>query len=190
MGDVDRPVLTRTIIRADGTRTVGLRVFCGRSHTSIPLDVCVRCSVYRTTARDDAGEERIFCEPPCGPVPAPTAGSALVAGGGAMCVDADVRGSDVESVVASAPRPVLVLHEGRLAGTLRREDLRGRVRAWSTAYDLMVPARGIWEGAPLRAAVLAMAKAHQRIIALVTVTGEPLGVLSDVEAMRSLVPRG
>lgn len=188
MGDVERPVLTRTILRADGSRAVGLRVFCGRAHTSIPLEVCVRCSVYRTSGRDPEGRERIFCEPPCGPKPAMTAGAALGLGGGAMCVDANVPGPSVSAALASTGgRPVLVVgRDGSLAGVIRDEHLRGRVRSWMTAHDLMAPARGLWEGAPLHDAIVAMAKAHQRFVALVTATGEPVGVLPDVEAMGAM----
>ena len=183
---VTRPVLHQHFVREDGRRAVSLRVFCGRAGSSVPLAVCQRCAVYVAKLDEGGGARpRIWCRPPPRPF-AVTAGATLVEG--ATAVSAAASAERAAALAGDATTPTLVVEpdSGALVGMLRRVDVRGRVRSWATAREIMSPAAALWEGASLHDAVVAMARKHLRAVAIVTASGAPVGVLSDVSAMSAL----
>lgn len=183
---VTRPVLHQHFVREDGRRVVSLRVFCGRAGSSVPLEVCRRCAVYvGTVDASDGAPPRICCEPPPRPFPA-TAGATLVEGATAVSAGSPAEHAAALAGDATAPTLVVEPESGALVGMLRRVDVRGRVRSWATAREIMSPAAALWEGASLHDAVVAMARRHLRAVAIVTASGAPIGILSDVSALSAL----
>ncbi len=65
MNQVTLPVVVQEIVRSDGTRTLGFRVFCPAHCESVELDVCRKCpqSVEATGDGSASPEGAVVCRP-------------------------------------------------------------------------------------------------------------------------------
>ncbi len=207
--NVTRPILQRAIVRSDGTRTVGLIVFCGRAEAAISLDNCRRCVAYlETVGAPSTAGACIHCLPRPG---AETAGAAPTRTGrsstagsllhlGPLCVVEDAPAPVIEACLAQRPGAELLVVDGRtrlvgIVGELQlavlrsalelRRTPRGDHRTQGTAAAVMTALVPILETARADDALRWMARSNLRSIPVVTSELIPIGVLSDVAALRA-----
>lgn len=202
----DNPVLTRLIVRADGSRSVGLRVFCRRQARSFTLDYCRECPQCFEVVGEGASAV-VRCKPPVGAEDHPVCPVSLdgVAVGAmlkqeVLCVSHDLPVQDLTMLVAERSLANVFVVDGDrgLVGVVRETDLldasrrlasyTGR-RTWppgTTAASVMTRSSAVLESTPVRRALLEMAVAHVRRAPVVTPSGELVGSLGDLEGMRWL----
>jgi CBS domain-containing protein len=219
-----RPVLVRTVVRADGTRTIGFRVFCARTCSSVTLESCRQCDKYLGEQEDaltcvQSVRCRSFVTKPSSiarsdavdaGLPGASVAAGKLLGEGPSCVTDDVRAPMIQSSFRSGS-DVLIVSEGmRLVGIVREIHLvraaekglppqssRGSQERSATskirfsdisAADIMTSSSVVVESASARQALYLMVHSHLRSIPVVTLQGEPIGILSDVAALRALAP--
>ncbi len=142
---VTRPILTRRVLRSDGTQAVGLQVFCGRTGASMSLDACRRCAAFLETSGDPVlSAASIRCLPPEAARASETEHTASRGGGltvgsllqeGPWCVRDDV----------SAPALLARFRERKEASLLVVDS---RFRLVGVVLELALARMG--SGAPLR----------------------------------------
>jgi CBS domain-containing protein len=201
-----RPILVNHVVRADGTRTRELKVFCRGRDTTVPLDICRDCPrCHQLEIGDRDGQGWIRCTPPGEAEEQPSAGDAMSEG--AVVVEEDVLVRDLVTIFAERRLRIVVVvdPEGRVSGVVHDSHLLPHIQAhvqpgcvpaaiqleWaivasSTASEVMSSARPIAEGTSVREALAQMAEIrHQRLV-VIDAAGLPLGVLADVHALRAL----
>jgi CBS domain-containing protein len=201
-----RPILVNHVVRADGTRTRELKVFCRGRDTTVALDVCRDCPrCHELEIGECDGRGWIRCTPPGAAEEHTSAGDALAEG--AVVVEQDVLVRDLVTIFAERRLRIVVVvdGEGHVAGVVHDSHLLPHIQAhvcpgcvpaaveleWalvasSTASEVMSSARPIAEGTSVREALAQMAEIrHQRLV-VIDAAGIPLGVLADVHALRAL----
>lgn len=127
----DNPVLTRLIVRADGSRSVGLRVFCRRQARSFTLDYCRECPQCFEVVGEGASAV-VRCKPPVGAEDHPVCPVSLdgVAVGAmlkqeVLCVSHDLPVQDLTMLVAERSLANVFVVDGDrgLVGVVRETDL-------------------------------------------------------------------
>lgn len=195
--EVTRPILRRQVLRHDGSRAIGLRVFCARTGQSISLDACRKCAAYIDEGGGETacGSSRIRChadpeisrrvETPIG-----TVGEVLRLG--PECIREDVPAEMLRSELHDREEVLVVNRSMRLVGIVRglhlfRQTVIQRQPAKVLAEHIMVPPVAVPENASLRDALYQMAHSHLRSVPVITSSGVPLGVLTDIDAIHAIV---
>lgn len=207
MQDDGRPVtkphriLPLRLFDAGGGAISALHVYCEQRHGAVPVAKCRTCT--HCVAVRGAGEgEWVDCAP-CtddGERGATVAvGEALKKG--VVGVRDDVLLRDVLALFAQGGYRTIVMVgvDGRVVGALREYDVERQlaqpgsesvqralwrqVVAAEPATAAVTSILTVVDSAPLRDALLGMANAHQREVLVVTAQGEPLGLLTDVDAL-------
>ncbi|MEZ4297600.1 MAG: CBS domain-containing protein [Polyangiaceae bacterium] len=172
-----------------------LRVFCPLEGESVPLAVCEACA---SQIEREGGVGEGFVE--CGPSVSELHVRAVAASIGTMVSaparavrDAATLATAVSALAEAGAEPVLVVNaEGTVVGSLSRTEM-ARARAaggllaaevLQTAGEVMSEARVVVETESVGDVLRAMANRRLRHIAIVAADGSPLGVISDVEALR------
>lgn len=189
-----RPILACRV-ESDGASTVHMRVYCPRAGASAPVEACEVCAAHvelpegggggavRCGPEGEEACERVAEAPPIGalvkaPVRAVEEGASL-SSAAAMVEDAGAE-------------PVLVVDvTGVCVGTLSRLEVMRRARGAIlpgeqplSARDAMAEARVVLESASVHEVLRMMAVHRLRYLAIVAEDGTPLGLVSDVEALR------
>ena len=192
------------MIDADGLHRCGLRVFCDVRNRSVSLDVCRECPCCVAINGETDGKGCVRCSPSLDVTPTALAPSGGALRRGVVAVDGAVlvrdivplfveRGVRMVVVIDAAGRAEGVVHESQLIRQIQ-DYAHDRAHAtrlgWKsapqgTASAIMFPAPMVLEDVPLRAALAAMASAHQRQLVVVDEQGLPVGTLVDVDALHA-----
>jgi CBS domain-containing protein len=191
-----RPIVACRVEHGGGGGIFHLRVYCPRAAASVPLGKCEACATHIELP---AGGEGGFVR--CGPEGEAACRDLAVAPPIGALVTAPVRAVDesapiaaaVELMVDAGAAPVLVVDaSGQCVGALSRTRLLHRdphavlsgERPTGAARDAMTEAQVAVETTSVRDVLRTMAAHRLRYLAIVAEDGAPLGVVSDVEALR------
>lgn len=189
-----RPILACRV-ESDGTSTVHMRVYCPRAGASVPVRTCEACAAHIALPEGE-GRGAVRCGPEgeeaCERVAeAPPIGALVQAP--VRAVEAGAPLSSAAAMMSEAgAEPVLVVDiTGVCVGTLSRMEVLRRARRAIlpgdepfAARDVMAEARVVMESTSVHEVLRTMAVHRLRFLAIVTEDGTPLGLVSDVEALR------
>ncbi len=193
-----RRILVRAVRQDEGDPTIDLHVYCSRQERSIHLDSCRACPACERVEPDEAGGLGYVV---CGPVPEdpPSAGDLLA--GETPCAGDDVSATTLRAffVERGVPCILVVTKSGRLVGVVDEHDFvtgqlgaRGRSARGELgihglkARDLARAEATVQGSASVREALTRMAETHRRHVVVVDSEGTPLGVLTDLVALRNV----
>lgn len=194
--DPSRRPIVACRVEHDGAATLHLRVYCPRDGASVPVRACEACAAHIELP---AGAESGFVR--CGPTAdeacqhlaeTPPIGALVTAPVHAVRESASL--SSAAALLADAgAQPVLVVDpSGACVGALSRMEVLRRAQRFAldagdrslSAHDAMGEATVAMETASVRAVLRKMAVHRLRFLAIVAEDGTPLGVISDIEALR------
>jgi hypothetical protein len=170
------PISTRTVIERDGSTKRSLHVFCPMEDRTITIDRCGACAMCACLDATSGDRPSVRCT-----FPAPTGpGSARPVGSALARFSVCVRMDAIHAVLpAPAGGTLIVVDEhDQLVGVLEPGP---RVRVDDGALGLAVE-----QHMPLATALAWMVRRRARQLPVVARDGAVLGVLDDLDAMRSL----
>lgn len=192
---VSHPILRLEVLAPDGSHAVEPRVFCRLRRESVVVEACSacsRCDAIQTTGPTPS-VDCSFALPDHEVTPDPDGhrtevgtllkGATCVVSVSASLRDALelVRAHDFRSVGVVGGDHVLV---GVLHETILRERCSNAAGAIVDVTAAMSSPLAIQESTPIRHALRFLAGAHLRQAAVVTSTGVPLGVFTDIDGLR------
>jgi YD repeat-containing protein len=171
------PLSTRTIVERDGTAKRSLHVFCPMHDRTVTIEHCVACPMCERLGTSGEGDRpSVACTfaAPIGSNGARPVGSVLARF--SVCVRVDALHADLP--VPAGGLLLVVDEDGRLVGSVEPGP---RVRLDDDASGLAIE-----EHTPLAAALAWMVRRRARQLPVITRDGTVLGLLDDLDAMRSL----
>lgn len=174
----------------DGQRRLTLRVFCPRTGGTEAVETCETCELATEVTHTGEAEGWVTCGLPHTAAPSDTSAPrtvAEIARHGVSSVHHEAGQSLVwELLGEGGPRVLAVVDEaGSLRGWIRPTHRFAHLGTpGTTAGDLQTSAVTIEETAPARMALRQMATSRLREILVVSVEGHPVGLLTDLDALR------
>ncbi|MBK8252295.1 MAG: CBS domain-containing protein [Polyangiaceae bacterium] len=176
----------------DDGELVRLKVFCPRTESSVPIEVCDQCAAavdvaggyVRCGSAADEACAVMAQAPPIG---------AVVESAVRIVRDSSSLSLAFDVVEEAGAEPVLVVDElGVCVGSLSRTELVRKTMLSGpfdeppdgTVDEVMIEARVAVETASVRDVLRTMAQRRLRHLAVVATDGTPLGTVSDVEVLR------
>jgi CBS domain-containing protein len=199
-GTTDLPVRSQVVLAEAASPTVRLRVFCPAGERSVAYETCVRCgSLCSLPAEPEQPGATITCTPDV--LHAPMQGSETLVGAivsaHVVCVRPELPLRELRSAFtrSTIAQLAVVDEEGRLLGTVWREDFIRRdsspasllgIRLPSRVGDRMEGAVGLHEAARVTDAIRAIARDRARIVFAVDDERVVVGALTDLDLLRWL----
>jgi CBS domain-containing protein len=189
-----QPILTSRVLRRDGAYSVALRVFCPRTGGTVPVSNCTVCADEIAVGATPTGG---FVR--CGPLaretsvlegaPPPVAARVRTVVPG---VEDDVPLGAIAALGADRDGPLLVVaSDGAYLGMVTPSSVRLRALGrWRDPLDtpsvreVMSDTPGVLESASVSGVLRRMATSRLRLVPVVNARGAPIGIITDLEALR------
>ncbi len=181
-------VLVRETLRSDGSWVISMRVFCPRESGSVDLDVCRVCPACEDMRGDVNGEAWVVCD--AGPKSAAQQSFSIGPSlhGSVLCAQSDVLIGSVTAILVERelPQVYVVDESGVLVGAVTDSSLlrMPRHRPGDRLEHVMSFPRTLGEEMGVHEALVGMASAHARQLAVITRKNLLVGTLDDLSLLR------